>query len=143
MLGILQLWEELFNEELETRIYVNAVACKGTLQRAWTGSVKHHSIKQLWVQAVLEEHPPITVQKISMAQLCWCTHFTLCLVYKTEDSWSPCGTTLRTCTRLEGSSMQVTQPHGATRNPLWLLVEVECVGIASQVWVLAEMFNVC
>ena len=31
---------------------------------------------------------------------------------------------MRTCTILDGSSMQVTQPHGATRNQLWLLVEV-------------------
>ena len=55
VLGRQQFWKELVHEVLKTRIYVDAVACEGTMPRAGAGRFELLSTYQLWVQSVLGE----------------------------------------------------------------------------------------
>ena len=57
MLGIMNLWEELFMWPLNAVLHVDSSACCGMLLRSGIGRVKHLSTKQLWVQAVVEACP--------------------------------------------------------------------------------------
>ena len=68
-LGVVNLWEELFDQTLPSRIHVDSSACKGMVLRAGSGKVKHLSTKQLWVQAATEAHG-ITVCKIPRSDNC-------------------------------------------------------------------------
>ena len=69
MLGIINLWDELFGEHLCATLHVDSSACRGMVLRSGTGKVKHLSTKQLWVQAAVEAFP-LKVVKIPRAANC-------------------------------------------------------------------------
>ena len=69
MLGVIQLWEELFDQKLQATLLVDSSACRGMMLRAGAGRVKHLSTKQLWVQSAVEV-TPIAVEKIPRQRNC-------------------------------------------------------------------------
>lgn len=69
LLGVMNLWEELFSCQLEASLRVDSSACRGMLLRSGTGRVKHLSTKQLWVQAVVEVFP-LDVVKVGRSANC-------------------------------------------------------------------------
>ena len=69
IIGIMNLWEELFGSPLKSTLHVDSSACKGMLLRVGAGKVKHLSTKQLWVQAVVETFP-VEIVKIPRTDNC-------------------------------------------------------------------------
>ena len=69
ILGVIQLWEELFDQKLQATLLVDSSSCRGMMLRAGAGRVKHLSTKQLWVQSAIEVMP-IAVEKIPRQHNC-------------------------------------------------------------------------
>ena len=54
MVGVANLYQEVYGENVQMDLSVDASACKGMIMRAGRGRVKHLSTKQLWIQGAVE-----------------------------------------------------------------------------------------
>ena len=69
MIGVANLYQEVFYESLPMDLNVDASACKGMVMRSGRGRVKHLSMKQLWIQGAVESWN-IRVNKIPRSANC-------------------------------------------------------------------------
>ena len=65
-IGAYELMREIFNDELEMKLFVDASACRGMVLRQGAGKVKHLTTKQLWVQGAIQSYG-ISVLKVDRA----------------------------------------------------------------------------